>query len=147
MSAHSSRVVSIQGVMRIKDDELGGDDYFNRSRDFPSMVLGVNGIMANTYDWVERAGGEIRIEVLVTAMLNPSNGVVTITHNTMLFEGTSTKTGDLDGTGNGSVQVPRGGQQVINYTVNNTNEGGDWVKVSLTCTNSRIAGIVQSVTE
>jgi len=135
---NSPRVVNIHGDMQIKDDEPFSDDYYNRSRDFPSMVLGVNGIMSNTYNWIEGAGGEIRIEVFVNATLNPNNGVVTVTHDTKLFEGTSENTGDLDGTGNGSVKVLKGSQNVIRYIVNNTDEGGDWVTVSLSCTNSRV---------
>jgi len=137
-SAGTARVVNIGGVMQIKDDEPFSDDYFTRTRNFPTMVLGVDGALTGTYTWVEKAGGEIRVEVLVTATLNPATGVVAIEHDTKLFEGTSETTSDLDGRGRGSVQVPRGEQKVLGYTVNNTDEGGDYASVTLTCTNSRL---------
>jgi hypothetical protein len=124
--------------MQIHDDENFGADTFNRWYTFPSMILGVDGVMSRNHVWIERAGGEIRIEVSVTATLNPNNGTVTVFHDTKLYEGASENSGDIDGQGSGSTQVVLGGQQTMRYGVNNTDEGGDWVTVSLVCTNSSI---------
>lgn len=114
------------------------DDYFSRSRDM-EFILGVSNVHARTYNWIERAGGEIRIEVLLTATLNPNNGRITLSHDTKLFEGTSTSTGDLDGRGSGSIVVGKNAQGVMGFTVHNTDEGGDWVKATLTCTNGIVS--------
>jgi hypothetical protein len=102
------------------------------------FILGVSNVQARTYNWIERAGGEIRIEVILTATLNPSNGAITLGHDTKLFEGTSTSTGDLDGRGSGSMAVVKNGQKAMGFTVHNTDEGGDWVKATLTCTNGKV---------
>lgn len=138
MSGNRPRILNVSGTMQIKDDEPFSDDYFNRSYNFPPMILGINGIMSVTNMWVERAGGEIRIEITVTATLNPNNGTVAVFHDTKLFEGTSENSGDLDGQGTGSVQILKGAQKTLRYGVNNTDEGGDWVSISLVCTNSSV---------
>jgi len=118
-------------------DEPFSDDYFTRTED-AEFILGVSNVQSRTYNWIERAGGEIRVEVLLTATLNPNNGDITLRHDTKLFEGTSTSTGDLDGRASGSIVVPKNGQKPLGFTVNNTDEGGDWAKVTLTCTNGKV---------
>jgi hypothetical protein len=57
---------------------------------------------------------------------------------TQLFEGTSENSGDLHGQGTGSIQILKGTQKTLIYGVNNTDEGGDWVFVSLICTMSSV---------
>ncbi len=110
------------------------DDYFTRTRDM-EFILGVSNVQARTYNWVEGAGGEIRIEALLTATLDPNTGDISLSHHTKLFEGTSTNTGDLDGQGWGSIVVAKNSQQPMGFEVYNTAEGGDWVKATITCTN------------
>jgi hypothetical protein len=99
------------------------------------MILGINGVMLVTNMWIERAGDEIRIEIAKTATLNPKNGTVAVFHDTKLFEGTFENSGDSEGQSRGPVLIVKGAQKTLRYGVNNADEGGDWVSVSLVCTN------------
>lgn len=59
------------------------------------MALDVNDIIANVKNWIKFTSGEIRIELFVTATLDPSYCVLTVTHNIKLFEGTLESTSNL----------------------------------------------------
>ncbi|MDY0854900.1 hypothetical protein SPE26_29645 [Bacillus thuringiensis] len=85
-----------------------------------------------------RFGGEIRIEVHITATLQ-SNEDIIITGVVQLFEGDEETTNDLDGETSFSVLIPKDTDaQTYNVAVKNTDEGGDHAEVILTFSNKAV---------
>jgi hypothetical protein len=136
-TAHALNRVSISGIMDITDDEtFGSDEHATRRRNFDTIFVGDPLPATTTFDWTERMGGEVRIELVCSATAQ-SSGAVAVSCQAKLFEGTSTGSNDLDGTGTGSGVVAVGASQVVAVDVKNTDEGGDHAEIRLTVSNTR----------
>ena len=84
-----------------------------------------------------RAGGEIRVEVLLTLTLRPNDLSVVVSYLIKLFEGTSESTNDLDGQVEGSGVVGKDRTVEIRAKrVKNDDEGGDWADVIMNVVNA-----------
>ncbi|GLA28120.1 hypothetical protein M752DRAFT_269383 [Aspergillus phoenicis ATCC 13157] len=134
----SLRLVSLSGVMDITDDEwLLPHEYATRMRSFPPVILGAPDRYTGYQSWVERMGGEIRVELNVTFNLTPGDQSVKVNYDTKLFEGISENTDDLDGQHIGSTIIDKDGAGEIKFTVKNTDEGGDKADIRMYVVNAR----------
>ncbi|KAK5651941.1 hypothetical protein OQA88_11483 [Cercophora sp. LCS_1] len=131
-----SRTIYISSTMHIHDDETFGDDDFTRTTTLSPVVLGSAAGVGFTrqVSYSASAGGEIRVEVLLTLTLRPSDLGVQVNYVVKLFEGTSESTNDLDGQIQGSQIVGKDKVVDIKARVRNTDEGGDWADLTLNVT-------------
>lgn len=89
-------------------------------------------------DFENTCCGEIRA-VLDTTGYVSSTGTVRITGKLKLYEGVCESwvcNNDLDGVGIVDVSVAYGASKAYTLKVNNTDEGGDWIYLSVTFTNT-----------
>jgi hypothetical protein len=135
-TAPTTRKVGISGSMFTLDHESGpfeqdetetkafaGTEFV--SLDHPqSMIEAQHGV-----------GGEVRIELSLQAQML-SNGDVRLTGTAILYEGNSESSTDLDGSATISIIVPKGQSVSHQFWVRNTDEGGDYSRISFTATNS-----------
>lgn len=135
MARHLSGNVVIRG----KDDESIGKDEFLDDTAHINAFLNENGQLAPIFNYRRGWGGECRAEAKLEAQVI-AGGVVSITGEVLLFEGTSESTSDLDGRANVSFTVPKTtmanpAPTVKSIRVDNTAEGGDYVDLKFTLTN------------
>jgi hypothetical protein len=129
------RKVVCSGTMHITDDETFGSDEYGDASSPPLEAVVTNESPGEVLPgFVGRAGGEVRVEVKLTALARNS-GDVTVTGKVLLFEGTSTETNDLDGQVDVNITVPR--DQIRSYSVQVVNqaEGGDHAELLLNFSN------------
>lgn len=131
-----SRTIHISSVIKIHDDETFGDDDFTRSTTLSPIVLGTAAGFTRQVSYNAKAGGEIRVEVLLTLTLRPSDLAVQVSYLVKLFEGTSENTNDLDGQVEGSDTVRKDRTVDIKTRVRNEDEGGDRADLTLTVVNA-----------
>lgn len=117
----------IQGHLFINDDEVGQDETWEGDFSWPTFTLRAS--QSNTYSFTKGMGGEIRVEISLTATTFAyGTGLPRINYNIKLFEGTSEDTTDLDGQLTGDVTTVRNGftgidaAGNIDVTVRNTEE-------------------------
>lgn len=122
-----SRTINLSSILTIRDDEpwpVNHRDY-TRSHTLPAIILGTKTGYTQKTSFKAEVGGEIRVEVHLTLTLRPSDLSVLVSYTVLLFEGTSTKTKDLDGKIEGSRRFFKNDDGHIKNTVHNTDEGGD----------------------
>jgi hypothetical protein len=135
MARHLSGNVVIRG----KDDESIGRDEFLDDNVRIDKFLNENGQTLSVLNYRRGWGGECRAEAKLEAQVI-TGGLVSITGEVLLFEGTSENTRDLDGRTNVSFTVPKTtlanpAPTVRSIRVDNTDEGGDYVDFRFTLTN------------
>jgi hypothetical protein len=123
------RRVTIWGNMHIKDDEVFKDEIFDRRI---SVTLDVDIGNPKSSTTVERrVGGEIRVEVTFTAVLQYDLAVV-ITAEQRLYEGVTTGTADLEDTDTDALCVREDTYEEIElFTENKGTFGGDYARTKL----------------
>jgi len=132
-----SRTIHISSTMKIHDDETFGDDDFTRTTTLAPIILGTSAGYSRQVTFAGRAGGEIRVEVLLTLTLRPNDLSVVVSYLIKLFEGTSESTNDLDGQVEGSGVVGKDRTVEIRAKrVKNDDEGGDWADVIMSVVNA-----------
>lgn len=133
---NKNRRITVTADMFVLDDEWLGSDETVRRQKTNSAVLSNIGISQAVMDFEVRMGGEIRVEFHLTAALFDSYGNAFLDGDIKLYEGTSESTTDLDGSKAFQVYVPAGVTTNYFVRVNNDDEGGDYVTVALTATNT-----------
>ncbi|WP_242310503.1 hypothetical protein [Bacillus cereus group sp. BfR-BA-01524] len=126
------RKIEIIGHMHILDDEgwPETDHSTNRTNGVPGSPVIFNLEPFNTHaklEWVEKYGGEIRVEAHFDFDLRMDLSIG-VSHDVKLFEGRSEDTGDLDGTNKSAtpIIVPKDKiDQRIEVTVKNEDEDDD----------------------
>jgi hypothetical protein len=135
-TAPTTRRVSISGSMFTLDHETGPfeQDETETMSFAASEFIGLE----HPQSLVQRehgVGGEVRIELSLQAQML-SNGDVRLTGTAILYEGNSESSGDRDGSATISIMVPKGQSVSHQFVVRNTDEGGDYSRISFTATNS-----------
>ena len=127
------RVVVASGHMDITDDETFGSNEHGTA-DGQDQGFVSFGQPSTALKLIGKAGGEVRVELEVTASAT-IEGDVQISGAAKLFEGTSEETHELNGTTDINFTVPRDNFIQRNFTVRNTDEGGDFADIRLTVSN------------
>ncbi|MEY2848264.1 MAG: hypothetical protein RI885_929 [Actinomycetota bacterium] len=127
------RRVTINAHMELTDDETFGSNEHG-SGDKSGEVVVTNGSPQEIINMVVTAGGEMRVELPINVQAR-SNGDTKATGTAKLFEGTSEQTDDLDGQLDVDFLIPRDGFVSKDYTIRNTDEGGDFATIKLTASN------------
>jgi hypothetical protein len=112
----------------MNDYEEFGDDEHMKLDNLLAWTT-VDDQFVERFYWEGRCGGELRLEVDMLCGINPNApDVLEFAAHARLFEGTSTSTTDLDGSGNFRIQVNRGSKKGILGVITNTeeNEPMDW---------------------
>ena len=120
------RTVVCSGSMHMTDDENWPfSDEHGDANSAPLEALVTNESPLEVFPgFVGRCGGEVRVEVHLTASVRNS-GDVGVSGQVLLYEGTSTETNDLDGTQDVNITVPRDQFRSYSVQVTNQDEGGD----------------------
>ncbi len=135
------REVIVEGTMVLHDYEDFGDDE-EKTASFNVGVpityqLGPFDTHVDIPVWIEKVGGEVRGEVLLTLDWKTDSSI-DVKYNIKLYEGTSEDTTDLDGEKSGVLNVPKDSLRNLNETVLNTDEGdNDFIKLEMKITNNR----------
>ncbi|MFT3973199.1 MAG: hypothetical protein QM699_07050 [Amaricoccus sp.] len=127
------RRVTVNAHMELTDDETFGSDEHN-SGDKSGEVLVTSENPQEIINMVVKAGGEMRVELPISVQARAS-GDTKATGTAKLYEGTSEETDDLDGTLDVDFLIPRDGFISKEYTIRNTDEGGDFAVIKLTASN------------
>ncbi|KAM7196578.1 hypothetical protein V8F33_006077 [Rhypophila sp. PSN 637] len=134
-----SRTIYLSSTLNIRDDEpwpVNHRDY-TRSHNLPPVIIGTKTGYTQKVSYKAEVGGEIRVEVYLTLTLRPSDLSVLVDYQVLLFEGTSTKTKDLDGKIEGSRRFYKDTDGHVKNTVHNTDEGGDRAALDLRVVNAK----------
>lgn len=139
-SSGSTHRVKMSGTIKLHDDEtwpIGDEEktfsVFEQttvSTSFPSSTTGL--------DFEQTCCGEIRAVLDVTARLY-SSGSVRVEGKLKLYEGVCESwvcNNDLDGVGVVGVTIPYNATTRLTLKVKNTDEGGDWIYLSVTLYNN-----------
>lgn len=120
------RLISVSGEMDIQDAEwLFNDERATRTEVFQLIILSQSpgGRTTAFQSWIERMGGDIRVELRMTFKLDqPNNESVTLLYDAELFEGFGEDNNDLDGHVKDTVTIRKDRDAVITITVRNTAE-------------------------
>lgn len=127
------RRVVISAHMELTDDETFGSNEHG-SGDKSGEVVVTNGSPQEIINMVTTAGGEMRVELPISVQVRDT-GDTKATGTAKLYEGTSEQTDDLDGTLDVDFLIPRDGFVSKEYTIRNTDEGGDFAVIKLTASN------------
>lgn len=127
------RRVTINAHMDLTDDETFGSNEHN-SGDKSGEVVVTSDNPQEIINMVVKAGGEMRVELPINVQAR-SSGDTKATGTAKLYEGTSEETDDLDGTLDVDFLIPRDGFVSKEYTIRNTDEGGDFAVIKLTASN------------
>jgi hypothetical protein len=134
--ANARTRIRMAGRMEITNEEIfGGDEHATRRKDFPTIYLEYPQSRKTEVSWIERMGGEIRIEVFFTFTMNADESII-VTHNMKLFEGTSaTNDPYAEESRNWYIGAASdaGFEELHSEgaTVRNTDEGGDWASINI----------------
>jgi hypothetical protein len=129
-------VLAMGGSTSITDHEtFGSNERCTRSLNGSDFAQLPFDNVANIVDTDNKCGGEVRVEFHVTGTLF-SDGGWCASGVARLYEGTSTSTGDLDGTKGFGGCVGLGQTITISDTVFNTDEGGDKAGFTISLTAS-----------
>jgi LGFP repeat len=119
--------------MHIKDDESiwdgGGIPDFGRAKGREERLV-TSDLALDVLKLKGTAGGEVRVELVVNAQVRLS-GDVLVKARAVLYEGSSTHSGDRDGDEELTVLVPRDGVHEGSFRVDNEDEGGDFGSIAL----------------
>lgn len=127
------RRVTVNAHMELTDDETFASNQHG-SGDLSGEVVVTNGNPQEIINMVVTAGGEMRVELPLNVQAR-DGGDVKATGQAKLYEGTSEQTDDLDGTLGIDFLVPRDGFISKQFTIRNTDEGGDFAVITLTASN------------
>ncbi|HEX6686295.1 MAG TPA: hypothetical protein VF062_26220 [Candidatus Limnocylindrales bacterium] len=130
------RVVALSATINATDHEtFGSNEHGSNSGSTTMAVTNYHPQELITLD--ARAGGEVRVELQVTAAATGPMGDVQITGKVLLFEGDSDSTDDLDDETPIDFVIPPGWSSQKTYTVYNPGwGGGDSGTVNLTAWNN-----------
>jgi hypothetical protein len=130
------REITIRGTMDIKDWEDIGDEFATRTFFQNGIQIGPFDTHAET-SWIERMGGEIRVEVYLKLDWKLDSSV-DVWYNVILFEGASESTTDPDGRRTGTVNVVKDTTFDLHIFVRNDDEDDDdHADISLLISNDR----------
>lgn len=119
-SAATNRLMAVWGNLHLVDYET-----FSANEHCYSS-LNTNRTANPSYpieiEWIRTCGGEIRAELHMQGQVL-SNNYLHVFGTVLFFEGTSSSTGDLDGSKNFTLYVAPGTSSPLNLTVWNTDEG------------------------
>lgn len=130
------RRLSVSAAMQLTDDETFGSNEHSEAEKSGDAVL-TNDLPQKVLTLVDGAGGEMRVELVLTAKAK-INGDVLVDGVAKLWEGTSEQTDDLDGDESFQVLVPRDSFTSQDITVRNEDEGGDFADIQMTFNNSAV---------
>ena len=130
------RRLSVGAAMQLTDDETFGSNEHSEAEKSGDAVI-TNDLPQKVLTLVDGAGGEMRVEVVLTAKAK-DNGDVLVDGVANLWEGTSEQTDDHDGDETFQVLVPRDSFTSQDVTVRNEDEGGDFANIQMTFNNSAV---------
>jgi hypothetical protein len=134
--------VAVSGHMEINDSEtFGSDEHASRGKEFDGIFLGSPTTdFKNAPTWVEKMGGEIRVEVRCS-FRRQANDSVDVSCRPELYEGDDEDTDDLDSVPQERhMNVPRGQTLDLSMQLQNNKEDspGDNADITITVTNTKI---------
>lgn len=121
-------VVTIHGHLEMNDHEEFAHDEHMKLDNLLAWTY-VDDQFVQRFFWVGHCGGEVRLEVDMHCGINPTTpDVLDFAAYGRLYEGASSSTTDLDGTGNFHIQVNRGSRSGIFGLIRKTDEDEpmDW---------------------
>lgn len=134
----TTQLVTAVISLYIEDNETFGSNETWRGTKSNSVTLSKVHLPQQFMEFVVKMGGEIRIELYLTAQIINSQGDVIVDGDFKLFEGTSEETLDLDGQRTFQVLVNSNSQSRYTSRVNNDDEGGDFAIANITISNSQL---------
>lgn len=130
----TNRNIRAFGSMVTVDDEWGSDEHDTDTFDATRVITPIQG--TGEFFFVQRMGGEIRVELKITAVWFTSHAAVTV--DAKLFEGTSENTSDLDASRIVNVNVNHGGSNVVAFQLLNSEwNSPDRSNIHITITNTQ----------
>lgn len=135
----SRHILTLTGSTYITDDESWpfSDEHCTRSFDDIDSAQLPTDNAGQIDDTNNGCGGEVRIEVHISTVLDSSGNMCVKTGKVLLFEGTSESTNDLDGTVTLANRCIAAGQtKTWTGTVYNTAEGGDKASYTINLMNT-----------
>lgn len=130
------RRLSVGAAMQLTDHETFGSNEHGEAEQSADAVL-TNDLPQKVLTLVDGAGGEMRVELVLTAKAR-TNGDVLVDGVANLWEGTSEQTDDHDGSETFQVLVPRDSFTSQNVQVRNEDEGDDFANIQMTFNNSAV---------
>ncbi len=127
------RRVVVGADMYIEDDETWGENERARFSGTREAIVGPSHPL-DVLEMIRGVGGEVRVELRSKAIAL-SDGSARVDVHVDLYEGTSENTGDLDGSGDVTVYVPKDGYASKTFRVWNSDEGGDFTEITLNLAN------------
>jgi hypothetical protein len=137
-TTHTSQLVTAVVSLYIEDEETFGSNETWRGTKKNSVTLSTKYLPQQFMEFVVKMGGEIRIELYLTAQIINNNGDVIIDGDFKLFEGTTEDNNDLDGQRTFQILVNNNSQSSYTSRVNNDDEGGDFAIATITIANSQL---------
>ncbi|GAB3174836.1 hypothetical protein [Telluribacter humicola] len=134
----TSQLVTATVTLYIEDDEAWGSNETWRGTKTNSVTLSTTHLPQQFMEFVVKMGGEIRIELYLTAQIVNPNGDVIVDGEFKMFEGTSEDNNDLDGQRTFQVLANSNSQSSYTSRVNNDDEGGDFAIAQITISNSQL---------
>jgi hypothetical protein len=133
--ANANRRIRVFGSMVTTDDEDWGSDE-HATTNFDDFGFIDPSQVAKIFSYVQKMGGEIRVELKITAVWFATHAVVTV--DAKLFEGTSVNTNDLDASRIVNVNVNHGGSNVVAFRLLNSEwNSPDKSDIRVTITNTQ----------
>ena len=136
VAATARHTLTLSGSTYITDDEVWSDEHCTRTFSDADDAQLPSDPAADVDDTDNRCGGEIRVEVHVSTILETNGALCVTTGRVLLFEGTSESTNDLDGRETFTGCVAPGTSRTWRGTVHNTDEGGDKASFTINLTNT-----------
>lgn len=130
------RRLSVGAAMQLTDHETFGSNEHSEAEKSGDAVL-TNDLPQKVLTLVDGAGGEMRVELVLTAKAR-TNGDVLVDGVANLWEGTSEQTDDHDGSETFQVLVPRDSFTSQDVQVRNEDEGDDFANIQMTFNNSAV---------
>jgi hypothetical protein len=130
------RRLSVAAAMQLTDHETFGSNEHSEAEKSGDAVL-TNDLPQKVLTLVDGAGGEMRVELVLTAKAK-TNGDVLVDGVANLWEGTSEQTDDHDGNETFQVLVPRDSFTSQDIQVRNEDEGDDFANIQMTFNNSAV---------
>jgi hypothetical protein len=119
-SASTTRMMSVWGSVHIEDYEtFAANEHCYSSLNWNATASTAYPISG---EWIRTCGGEIRAELHLEAQV-VANSYLHVYGTALFYEGTSTSTGDLDGSKTFSMYIAPGHASPLTFTVWNTDEG------------------------
>ncbi|SDW68424.1 Tetratricopeptide repeat-containing protein [Amycolatopsis xylanica] len=141
------RLLQVDAQIEMNDDETFGDDHFSDHK-YWELPVGP-GHTVHQISFTRGWGGELRVEMTLTALYNPDDLSVGLQFAGKLYEGTSEQTDDLGGTAGNFWTIPKdaikttraadGRELKIKITNTEDDVDDDYIEFAFTITNRRQA--------